>query len=168
MSASTGDPVIRIAAIDDFPAVRAIYNHYVATSTCTYQLEPEPEAEHLAWFTSRTAAHPIIVAEVGGEVLGWGALSPWRPRRGYSHSVEASVYVRHDAHRRGIGRALLADLIDRARTAGHHTILGGASADQTASLALQEALGFVPVAHLREVGYKFDRWLDVIYMQRML
>lgn len=162
------DLVIRPATLTDFPAVREIYNHYVATSTCTYQLEPDPEAEHRAWFTNRTPAHPIVVAEADGEVIGWGALSPWKSRAGYAHSVEASVYVRHDAHRRGVGRALLTDLIERARAAGHHTILGGASADQTASLALQEALGFERVAHLREVGYKFGRWLDVIYTQRML
>ena len=109
-----------------------------------------------------------MVAEADGEVIGWGALSPWKSRAGYAHSVEASVYVRHDAHRRGVGRALLTDLIERARAADHHTILGGASADQPASLALQEALGFERVAHLREVGYKFGRWLDVIYTQRML
>jgi phosphinothricin acetyltransferase len=78
------------------------------------------------------------------------------------------VYVRRDSHRRGVGRALLIELIELARAAGHHTIIGGASADQTASIALQMSLGFERVAHLREVGYKFGQWLDVIYTQRML
>jgi phosphinothricin acetyltransferase len=160
--------VIRPAAADDFPAVREIYNFYVANSTCTYQLEPDPEDVHRNWFTDRGPAHPVIVAEAGGEVVGWGALSPWNKRAGYARTVEASVYVRHDAHRRGIGRALLVELIDLARALGHHTILGGTSADQPASLALQEALGFVRVGLLREVGVKFGRRLDVILTQRML
>ena len=78
------------------------------------------------------------------------------------------MYIHHEHHRRGLGKALLLDLIERARTAGLHTIIGGASADQTASLALQYAVGFVPMGTLREVGRKFDRWLDVTYTQFML
>src|SRR5205807_1411643 len=100
--------------------------------------------------------------------IGWGALSPWKSRCAYANTVEASVYVRHDLHRRGVGRVLLADLIERARAAGHHTILGGTCTEQPPSLALQEALGFVRVGCLREVGFKFGRWLDVAYMQLML
>lgn len=162
------DFTVRPATAADLPAVRAIYNHYVATSTCTYQVEPESEADRLAWFTKRTAAHPVVVAEAGGEVVGWAALSPWSSRCGYASTVEASVYVRHDAHRRGLGRALLADLIARAKALGHHVVIGGASTDQAGSLALQEALGFVPVGTFREVGYKFGRRLDVTYSQLML
>jgi L-amino acid N-acyltransferase len=162
------DFTIRPATVTDLPAVRAIYNHYVATSTCTYQVEPESEADRLAWFTKRAAAHPVVVAEAGGEVVGWAALSPWSSRCGYASTVEASVYVRHDRHRRGLGRALLADLIERAKRLGHHVVIGGASSDQTASLALQMALGFVPVGTFREVGYKFGRRLDVTYSQLIL
>jgi phosphinothricin acetyltransferase len=103
-----------------------------------------------------------------GEVFGWGALSPWKARCAYAHSVEASLYVRHDRQRRGIGRALLHDLIERARGIGHHTILGGTCTEQTASLALQESLGFQRAAWFREVGQKFERWLDVVYMQLLL
>lgn len=159
---------IRLATIADLPAIRAIFNHYVATSTCTFQLEPETEEEHHRWFTERAAGHPVTVAELAGEVAGWGALSAWKSRCAYAHSVEASVYIRHDMHRRGIGRAILTDLIERARTAGHHTILGGACTEHAASLALQESLGFVRVGCLREVGFKFGRWLDVAYLQLML
>jgi phosphinothricin acetyltransferase len=156
---------IRPAALADMPAVRAIYNHYVATSTCTFQIDPDTEEERRAWFLARTAAHPVTVAEVGGEVAGWAALSPWKPRGAYAHSVEASVYVRHDLHRRGIGRALMADLIDRARAAGHHTVLGVTCSEQAASVGLQESLGFQRAGCLRQVGHKFGRWLDVVYMQ---
>jgi phosphinothricin acetyltransferase len=76
--------------------------------------------------------------------------------------------VRHTHHRRGIGRLLLADLIERAAALGHHTIIAGIDAGQPASVALHETLGFTRVAYLKDVGYKFGRWLDVIYMQRML
>lgn len=159
---------IRPATVADVPAVCAIYNHYVATSTCTYQVEPESEADRVAWFTNRTAAHPVVAAEAGGEVVGWAALSPWSSRCGYAGTVEASVYVRHDRHRRGLGRALLADLVARAKALGHHVVVGGASSDQAASLGLQTALGFVPVGTFREVGYKFGRRLDVTYSQLIL
>lgn len=159
---------IRLATEDDLAAVRDVYNYYVARSTCTFQIEPETEAERLAWFRNRSAAHPVTVAEAADQVVGWGALSPWKSRGAYARSVEASIYVHHDFHRRGIGRALLLDLIERARQAGHHTIIGGTCTEQGASLALQKSLGFQQVAHFREVGYKFGRWLDVVYMQFFL
>jgi L-amino acid N-acyltransferase YncA len=158
----------RPATDPDLPAISAIYNHYIRTSTATYQVEPETLDERREWFNDHGERYPAVVAEDDGEVVGWGALSPFRNRFGYRFTVEASVYVRHDCHRQGIGRALLADLIDRARLLGYHTLIGGASADQTASLALQESLGFTTVAHFREVGHKFDRWLDVVFMQLML
>ncbi len=160
--------VIRPATLEDLKAVRAICNHYVETSTCTFQIEPDTAAERLAWFTNRSPAHPVTVAVLAGEVAGWAALSPWKPRDGYARSVEASVYIRHDTHRRGLGRALMIDLIGRARAAGHHTVIGGACTEMTASLALQESLGFERVAYFREVGRKFGRWLDVVYMQLLL
>ena len=159
---------VREATADDLPAVRAIYNHYVATSTCTFQIEPETEDDRRSWFAARSPAHPVVVAELGGEVAGWGSLSPWNKRCGYVRTVEASVYVRDGLHRRGIGLAVLNDLIARARAAGHHTVIGGACTEQAASLALQERLGFVRVACFREVGRKFGRWLDVDYMQLVL
>jgi L-amino acid N-acyltransferase len=159
---------VRPATADDLPAIRTIYNHYVLTSTCTFQLEPDTEAERLAWFRDRSPAHPVTVADIGGEVVGWAALSAWNKRAAYARSVEASVYVRADTRGRGIGRALLADLVDRAKTLGHHVVIGGACTEHPASIRLQEALGFEPVACFREVGYKFGRWLDVAYLQRVL
>lgn len=162
------DFLIRPATLDDLGAIREIYNYYVAYSTCTFQVEPETEEERLEWFRKRSTTHPATVAERGGEVVGWGALSPWKARAAYARSVEASVYVRHDLHRAGIGRALLVDLIERARTAGHHLVIGGACTEQASSIALQEALGFERVGCFREVGFKFGRWLDVLYLQLRL
>jgi phosphinothricin acetyltransferase len=160
---------IRLATAADLPAINDIYNYYVLNSTCTYQTEPETEEARRAWFEQHSPdTHPVTVATIENEVVGWGALSQFRPRAAYGHTVEASVYLRHDVHRRGIGKALLLDLIARAKAAGHHTLIGGASADQVASLALQESLGFQRVANLQEVGFKFGRWLDVVYSQLML
>jgi phosphinothricin acetyltransferase len=162
------DVIIRLATAADLPAINAIYNHYVATSTCTYQYEPETEEGRLAWFTAHGEKHPVTVAEVDGEVVGWGALSPFRTRAGYRFTVEASIYVRHNMHRRGIGKAVLSDLIDRARKLGYHAMVGGTSADQAASVALQESMGFQKAGCLKEIGFKFDHWLDVVFMQLLL
>ncbi|MBN9522747.1 N-acetyltransferase [bacterium] len=162
------DFVIRPATEADLPAVCDIYNHYVEHSTCTFQVEPDTETERLAWFRDRSPVHPVTVAEAGGEVIAWAALSPWKSRCAYARSAEASVYVRPDAHRRGLGRALLADLIARGRAVGLHTILGATCTEHAASLALQDAMGFERVGVTREVGFKFGRWLDVAYTQLML
>lgn len=159
---------VRTAAVSDLSAIRDIYNHYVLTSTCTFQLEPDSEAERLAWFRQHSEQHPVIVADAAGDVVGWGSLSPWNKRAAYARSVEASVYVRSDRQRHGIGRALLEALIDRARSLGHHVLIGGACTEQAGSIALQESLGFERVACFRQVGYKFGRWLDVAYFQIVL
>ena len=162
-------PRIRLATSADVPAINDIYNYYVPRSTCTYQLEPEPLEGREKWFQDHPPdKYPVTVAEICGEVVGWGSLSKFRDRGGYAPSVEASIYIRHDMHRRGLGRALLVDLIERARAIGFHTLVGGASADQTASIALQESLGFERVAHFKEVGIKFGQRLDVIFLQLML
>lgn len=160
---------IRLATENDLEAIRDIYNYYVLHSTCTYQIEPETADERRAWFHTRNLnLHPVTVAESEGRVIAWGSLSSWNKRCAYVTTAEASVYVHHEQHRRGLGRALLVDLIERAKAAGLRTVIGGASSDQTASLALQATLGFVEVGTFRKVGRKFDRWLDVTYMQLTL
>ncbi len=168
MKSTKPEVSVRHATIDDLPAIGDIYNYYIFNSTCTFDLEQKTEQEFGQWFSERSSTHPVLVAELDGNVAGWGALSPWKSRRAYVHSVEASVYVHHESHRKGIGREILVDLINRAREIGHHTILGGACTEHPASLALQETLGFERVGCLKEVGYKFGRWLDVEYTQLKL
>jgi len=163
------DVTIRLAEALDLGAINEIYNHYVICSTCTYQTEPETMEARRAWFDSHAEKHPVTVAvDGGGRVLGWGSLSAFHKRAAYSRTVENSVYVHPEAQRRGIGRALLADLMERASALGHHTIIAGIDAEQEASVGLHAAMGFERVGFLREVGFKFGRWLHVIYMQRML
>jgi L-amino acid N-acyltransferase len=159
---------IRIARPADLPAINAIYNHYVACSTCTYQVEPSTDQERRQWYDAHDRLHPITVAEANGRVVGWGSLSRFHARAAFDRTVENSVYIHHEWHRKGIGRAILADLIQRARELGHHTVIAGISADQSASVELHRAFGFESVGHLKEVGFKFGRWLDLVYMQLML
>lgn len=161
-------PTIRPATEVDLPAINAIYNHYVLHSTCTYQTEPSTAEERLEWFRQHGEKHPVIVAEEGGQVVGWGSLSRFHPRAAYGNSVEDSVYLHHEWQGRGLGGILLGELLRLAKELGHHTVLGGIDADQAASVALHAKFGFVKVSHLKEVGYKQDRWLDVIWMQKML
>lgn len=159
---------IRPATRDDLSAINDIYNHFVACSTCTYQEEPSTMQEREQWFAAHGAEHPITVAEAGGAVIGWGSLSRFHARSAYRRTVENSVYVAHDRQRQGIGSALLRDLIDRAKSVGHHTIIAGIDTEQSPSVALHLRFGFEQVAHLKQVGFKFGRWLDVVYLQKML
>lgn len=159
---------LRSAAETDLADINEIYNHYVVSSTCTYQIEPETMEDRRAWFQERGAGYPVIVAESGGGIVGWASISKYKKRRAYGPTVENSVYVRHDAVSGGIGTLLLSELIRLAREAGHHSIIAGISAEQEASIALHEKLGFAKVAHLKEVGYKLGTWLDVAYYQLML
>ena len=159
---------IRTAALPDAQAISDIYNYYVATSTCTYDVDQEQVADRVNWLESHGPKHPVIVCTHDEAVVGWGSLSQWNPRPGYDRTAEVSFYVQHDWHRRGIGRLMLGDLIDRARTIGHRVLIGGASAEQTASIRLQESFGFEKVAHFKAIGYKFDQWLDVAYFQLVL
>jgi phosphinothricin acetyltransferase len=159
---------IRLATESDLPAINAIYNHYVLHSTCTYQITPETEVDRLAWFHRHDRLHPVTVAVADGAVAGWGALNVFHAREAYARTVENSVYVQHDRRGLGIGRALLADLIDRARALSHWTIIAGISAEQSASIRLHEAFGFEKRGHLRQVGHKHGQWLDVLTFQLLL
>ncbi len=160
--------LVRLAAADDFDAITAIYNHYVVVSTTTYDEEPVTADERRRAFAAREAVHPVTVAERDGEILGFGALSPFRARRGYRFTVENSVYVRHDCHRQGVGAAILADQIERARGLGLHAIVAVIDSEQAASIALHAGHGFTEVGRMPQIGWKFDRWLDVVFMERLV
>ncbi|HKW28984.1 MAG TPA: GNAT family N-acetyltransferase [Verrucomicrobiae bacterium] len=159
---------IRPAAESDLVIINDIYNHYVLYSTCTYQEEPELLDGRQQWFRRHGDKHPVIVAEAGGQVVGWGSLSAYHPRSAYRRTVENSVYVHHQHHRRGIGSRLLQELIVHARRLGHHAIIAGIDANQPASVALHAKFHFEKVGYLKQVGFKFGRWLDVVYMELIL
>jgi phosphinothricin acetyltransferase len=160
-------PTLRLATPADLPAINDIYNHFVRNSTCTYQLDPSTSAERQAWFAHHGPTLPVTVAELPtGQIVGWASLSPFHPRPAYRFTVEDSIYVHKEHHRRGLGRLLLADLLRRADALGYRNVIALVSADQEPSLALHQNLGFVEVGRLPRVGFKFDRWLDVAYLQR--
>ncbi len=162
------NPLFRALTPDDLMEINAIYNHYVLHSTCTYQTVPSTADERAQWFAAHGEKHPVIVAELEGKVIGWGSLSKLHARQAFANSVEDSIYLHHEHTGRGIGKKMLVELLRLAKLAGHHTVLGAICSDQAGSIALHEKLGFEKVAHLREVGYKFDRWLDLVWMQKML
>ena len=160
--------IIRPAVESDLAAINDVYNHYVLNSTCTYQEEPESLDDRREWFRRHGDKHPVIVAETGTQVVGWGSLSPYHSRSAYRHTVENSVYVHPQHLRHGIGSLLLRDLIVRARHHADRVILAGVDGEQTASVALHTKFHFEKVGHLKQVGFKFGRWLDVIYMELSL
>jgi L-amino acid N-acyltransferase YncA len=163
-------PTLRPATTADLPVINAIYNHYVLHSTCTYQTVPSTEQERAEWFASHGPKHPVLVAvdDESGVVIGWGSISKFHQRQAYENSVEDSIYLHHEWQGRGVGSQILAELLRLAKQLGHHTMLGGIDADQKGSIALHDKFGFEKVSHLKEVGYKQGRWLDVIWVQKML
>ena len=156
---------IRLATVADLAAILDIYNHYVLTDTCTFQKDPDTLEARAAWLADHGPRHPATVLERDGEVLGFGALSVFRGRWGYRHTVENTVYVHRDWQRRGLGGSILADLLARAQALGHHAVIAGICGEKQGSIALHERHGFVPCGRLSEVGHKFDRWLDLVFMQ---
>ena len=162
-------PIVRLATDADAEATRLIYNREVEGSTVTFDLVPRAPEEQLAWLAAHDGAHPATVATTAaGEVVGFGSLSPWRDRPAYSTSVEDSVYVRDDQRGQGVGRALLADLVDRARAHGFHAVFARIVGGHEASIGLHVTQGFEVAGVEREVGRKFGRWLDVVILERIL
>jgi L-amino acid N-acyltransferase len=152
---------IREAADDDLMAVAAILNREIAESPYVYADEPVTLDERLDWLTShRATGLPVFVATraVGSTVVGWGALSAYRPSGGYRFTVEASVYVDRSAQRQGVGARLLSRLCDEARQRGMHALVASIDSENSPSIVLFERGGFREVARLEEVGWKYGEW----------
>jgi phosphinothricin acetyltransferase len=159
---------LRPAGLEDAEAIREIYNHEVATGTATFDLEPRSLAEQRTWLSERSGAHVVIVAEIDGVVVGFGALSRYKDRPAYNTTVEDSVYVAPAKQGLGIGIALMEALVARAADHGFHTVIARIGSESDASIAVHARAGFVEIGREREVGRKFGRWIDVVIMQRML
>ena len=162
-------PSLRPATLDDLAKINAIYNHYVLNSTATYQTVPETGEARQVWFRDRDPIrHPVMIVELEGHPVAWGSLSPFGKREAFARTVENSIYIHPDFQRRGLGSQLLQNQIQQATAAGHHAIVAAISGDQPGSLALHAVHGFTETGRLREVGWKFGQWLDLVYLQRML
>lgn len=159
---------VRLATIDDAAEILSIYNVEVANHLSTFDLVPRSLDEQRQWIAQRSGAFSAVVAMLDDEVVGFASLSPYKERAAYRTTVENSVYVSRDHPRHGVGRALMGHVIGIARDSGFHSIVARIEASGTASRGLHEACGFELVGIERQVGRKFNRWLDVAIMQLLL
>jgi phosphinothricin acetyltransferase len=160
--------MIRPALISDAPAICAIYNHYITSTTVTFEEALVTAADMEQRIRDISAKLPWLVFEQDGQVAGYAYATPWRVRSAYRFSVESTVYVAPLQIRRGIGAQLYNALLERLRGADVRVVLGGIALPNSASVALHEHFGFEKAAHLRQVGRKFDQWIDVGYWQLLL
>jgi L-amino acid N-acyltransferase YncA len=161
--------IIRPATLDDAAAVAAIYAHHVAHGVGSYDTEARSEAETAALIVNQAArSWPIFVAETAGSVAGYAYASQFKPRAGYAWTCEDSIYIGPQHQGRGVGRALLTQLVAEAEACGFRTMVAVVGGAQRASVALHAACGFVEAGRLNGMGWKHGRWLDTIYMQRAL
>jgi L-amino acid N-acyltransferase len=164
----TNGLIIKPANSNDLLEINAIFNYYVAHSTCVWTTTPYSDAERKVWFEEHSETMPVLVAEYNGRIVGWGSLSSFRDAYTAAGTLEDSIYVHFDFHRQGIGSRILTGLIEFARQNGLRSILANISADQEASIRLHEKFGFEKVAHIRQVGWKFNKRLDAVYLQVLL
>jgi len=160
---------IRDASESDVPGILAIYNDVIATSTAVYRDDPASLDDRLQWFGARASqSYPVLVAVDDSGILGFASYGDFRAWPGYRFSVEHTVHIRTDQRGRGVGTLLMRALIQRAIEQGKHVMIGGVDADNEASLRFHDRLGFARAAHLHQVGFKFGRWLDLVFVQRVL
>jgi phosphinothricin acetyltransferase len=161
--------VIDDASRHELPQILAIYNEVIRNSTAVYSEEEFTPARGEAWFDTKMAqGFPLIVARDPSGIAGFGTFGEFRAWPCYRHSVEHSVHVRADRRGQGIGRALVVELLARASVLHKHVMIAGIDADNAVSIGLHQSLGFSSVGHFREVGFKFGRWLDLVFMQCIL
>lgn len=161
--------MIRDATEADLPAILAIYNDVLATSTAIFSETPTTLEDRRQWFRARRdAGYPVLVATDDSGVLGFATFGDFRTWPGYRHTVEHTVHVRADARGRGVGRGLMTVLLERAGGLGKHVMVAGVDADNLTSIRLHERLGFQRAGTLHQVGCKFGRWLDLTFLERRL
>jgi phosphinothricin acetyltransferase len=156
---------LRAATEKDLASILDIYNEAVLNTTATFDTEPRSLEKQRAWFFSHKKIHPVLVAEDNGTVLGWASLSPWSDRCAYDTTVEISVYIHKDHRGRGLGSRLLEEVIRLGKNLEIHTVLSRITQGNETSIHIHERCGFKTIGVMKEVGYKFNRFLDVHMMQ---
>ena len=160
---------VRHATENDLPQILDIYNEIIMHTTAVYYYEPHTLEMRRQWFAERKQqGFPVFVAEEDGVILGLSSIGPFRAPTAYKYSVENTVHVAAMARGRGIGKLLMPPIIEAAKELNMHTIIAGIDATNEVSLHLHKGFGFVEVAHFKEVGYKFDKWLDLKFLQLIL
>jgi len=160
---------IRDAVEADLQQITGIYNEVLSTSTAIFNDRPATVEERIDWWKGRVKqGYPVVVACEGAQVLGFATFGEFRSWPGYRFTVEGTIHIDSAARRQGVGAALLEVLLQRSRDAGKHVMVAGVDATNEASLRFLEGAGFERVGHLREVGYKFDRFLDLVFLQYLL
>ena len=163
------DLIIRPYRPQDIPAVTRIYGHYVRETVITFELDAPDEAEMAARFAAMAEkGHPVLIAEAAGETIGYAYASTFRPRAAYRFSCEDSIYLAPEAVGHGYGGIVLDRLIEAAAAAGFRQMIAGITGERENSIRLHARHGFRQVGRYESVGYKFERWLDVVMMQRAL
>lgn len=162
-------PTVRLATASDSEAMRTIYNREVVGSTVTFDMVERTRDEQQSWLEAHSGAYPAVVAVApDGRILGFGSLTPYRPRPAYSTTVEDSIYIDDHARGQGVGRLVLSELVRLAGAHGFHNVIARIVGGHEASIALHRSCGFELVGTEKEVGRKFGRWLDVVVMQCLL
>lgn len=160
---------VRAAVAADAERICGIYNHYVLNSTITFEefpVTPTQMANRIR--NTQSASLPWLVSAVDDEILGYAYAHRWKERAAYRHSAEITVYVRHGLDRNGTGTQLYDRLLPTVKSCGMHAAIGGVALPNEASIKLHQKFGFEKVAHFKEVGFKFNRWIDVTYWQVIL
>ena|SRR6476620_5544779 len=160
---------IRIATLNDIPAILEIVNYSILHTTANYNYEIQTIEMQTKWYEEKRVKNfPVIVADLDGRAIGFGTYGIFREKIGYQFTVEHSVYVADQYTGKGIGKLLLKALIDLAKAQGFHAMIGGIDADNTGSIAFHKKFGFVEKGILNEVGFKFGKWLDLLFMELIL
>ncbi|PCJ97735.1 MAG: GNAT family N-acetyltransferase [Flavobacteriaceae bacterium] len=161
--------IIRPATHKDVPEILEILNFEIKNSTVVYDYEERSLTQQLEWFNSKRESNmPVLIVEKDAKILGYGTFGIYRPWEAYKYSVEHSIYVCNTARGLGVGKKLMETLISQAKNKGYHTMIAGIDAENNGSYSFHEKFGFKEVGRFNEVGYKFDRWLDLIFMQLYL
>lgn len=169
-SGSLHNIAVRLATEEDLPQMLVIYNDIILNTTAVYDYEPHTIEMRREWYkTKQTQGFPVFIAEDNGVVAGFSTIGPFRREwTAYKYSVENSVYVKNDCRGKGVGKLLLPPLIETAKQLKMHTIIAGIEATNEASIQLHKKFGFEEVANFKEVGWKFERWLDLKFLQKIV
>ncbi|KIL51965.1 GNAT family N-acetyltransferase [Jeotgalibacillus soli] len=159
---------IREAGIDDLPAILEIYNEAIRNTTATFDLKEQSLEERKIWYSKYGEKHPLIVADIDGEIAGYSCISPFREKAAYDLTKELSIYIAPNHQGKGLGNILMEEIIQRAKSLDYHVMIGGITGGNEASVRLHKKFGFQFAGAFKEVGYKFDQWQDVHFYQLIL